>query len=173
MKVALLVAPKDFRDESVSNLMMMLSKWGIDYAVTSYTTKDCVGYHGAVYRPSVNAENLRADDFDALVLVDGKGIDSSRLYDFRPLLDKVKVFSDRQKVIAAIDNSIKIISRANIIQNTKIAMPKDEEARRLALLYHAIASKSEVESDKNIVTLSNPDKILDFADALIRKLGAR
>jgi putative intracellular protease/amidase len=173
MKIAMLIAPKNFKDESVSKAKLMLEKWGIAVTITSYSTHDCVGYHGAVYKPDLNAGRLNANDFDALLLIDGIGVDDYKLYDFRQLLDVVKLFQMKSKPIAAINNAIKIVARANIITNVKVAMPKDEESRRLITLYHGIAAKGEIEDDKNILTLSNPDKILDFADLIITKLGAK
>lgn len=173
MKVAMLIAPKDFKDESVSHTKAMLEKWGISVTITSYSTHDCVGYHGAVYKPDINAAHVKPDDFDAIVLVDGKGVDDYKLYDFRPLLDTVKLFQMRSKPIAAINNAIKIVARANIISSVKVAAPKDEETRRLIALYHGIPSRNEIEDDKGIMTLSNPDKIYDFADLLVAKLGAK
>ncbi len=169
----MLIPPKDFKDESVSKAKLMFEKWGISVTITSYSTHDCIGYHGAVYRPDMNAARIDPNDFDALLLVDGKGVDDYKLYDFRPLLDTVKLFQMKNKPIAAVNNAIKIVARANIISNVKIAMPKDEESRRLIILYHGAQSKNEMEDDKNIMTLSNPDKIYDFADMIVGKLGAK
>lgn len=173
MKIAMLIAPKDFKDESVSKAKLTLEKWGIEVTITSYSTHDCVGYHGAVYKPDINAGRLDPNNYDALLLVDGNGVDEYKLYDFRQLLDTVKLFQMKNKPIAAINNAIKIVARANIINNVKIAMPKDEESRRLITLYHGNPSKNEIEDDKNILTLSNPDRIMDFADLIVGKLGAK
>jgi putative intracellular protease/amidase len=173
MKVALLVAPKDFKDESVAQLKLMLGKWDVQAVITSYSTHDCVGYHGAVYAPQINSARITPDEFDALVLIDGKGVDSYKLYDFRPLLDTVKLFSMRNKMIASIGNATKIVARANVVSNVKVAMPSDDDARRLIILYHGTPSKEDVEYDKGILTLSNNDKILPFADLMLQKLGAK
>jgi hypothetical protein len=173
MKVAILVSPKDFKDESLSNLRMMLDKWGVESVLTSYSTHELVGYHGAVYNADINAAKITPYDFDAIILIDGKGVDEYKLYDFRQLLDTIKLFSMQKKMIAAIGNSIKIIARANIIAGVKIAMPKDEDTQRLIILYHGTPSKEELEFDKGILTLGNDDKILNFSDLLLKKLGAK
>ncbi len=173
MRIALLLAPKNFKDESVSKAKLMLEKWDIEVVITSYSTHDLVGLHGAVYKPMINAAKINADDFDAIILVDGKGVDEYKLYDFRPLLDTVKMFQMKKKPIAAIGNAIKIVARANIIQNTKIAMPRDDDTQRLIMLYHGTPSKSEMDDDKGILTLSNPDKVYDFTDMLLAKIGAK
>ena len=51
MRVAIFLPPKDFRDETVSMIKLILEKWKVDGVITSYTTKECVGRHGAVYKP--------------------------------------------------------------------------------------------------------------------------
>jgi putative intracellular protease/amidase len=173
MKVAILIPPKDFKDESVSQAKLMLEKWDVEPVITSYSTKECVGYHGAVYKPQINANRISASDFDGIILIDGNGVDSYKLYDFRPLLDLVKLFSDKNKPVCAINNSIKILARANIIQNLKVAMPKDEESRRLVILYRGVPSNNDMETEKNIMTLNNSELVEDFMDALLDKLGAR
>ncbi len=173
MRAAILVPPKDFKDESVSNLRTMLGKWGIECVLTSYSTSELVGYHGAVYNVELNSAKISPDEFDVLILVDGKGVDEYRLYDFRQLLDLVKLFSMRKKLVAGIGNSLKIIARANIISGVKIAPVKDEDTRRLVALYHGIESKEDPEFDKGILTLGSNDKILVFIDILLRRLGAK
>ena len=139
----------------------------------SYSTHELVGYHGAVYNADINAAKITPYDFDAIILVDGKGVDEYKLYDFRQLLDTIKLFSIQKKMIAAIGNSIKIIARANIISNVKIAMPKDEDTKRLVILYHGIPSKEDPQFDNNILTLGDDDKIMSFSDLLLKKLGAK
>lgn len=173
MRAAILVPPKDFKDESVSSLRNMLGKWGVECVLTSYSTSELVGYHGAVYNVELNSAKINPDEFDALILVDGKGVDEYRLYDFRQLLDLVKLFSMKKKIVAAIGNSMKIIARANIISGVKMAHVNDEDASRLVALYHGLESKEDPEFDKGILTLGNNDKTLAFIDLLLRKLGAK
>jgi putative intracellular protease/amidase len=173
MKVALLVSPKDFKDESVSKLKLMLEKWNINVVVTTYSARECVGYHGAVYRIDTDASTILPEDYDALILIDGKGVDTYKLYDFRPLLDMIKLFYIRGKIIGAIENSIKELSRANVISGVKISAPKDTETMRLVQLYHGSPSKNPVEFDKNLLTIGDNGNTLDFADALLEKLGVK
>ncbi|MDE1851419.1 MAG: DJ-1/PfpI family protein [Candidatus Micrarchaeota archaeon] len=173
MKVALLVAPKQFRDESVSHSMPMLQKWGASPTIVSYSTKDCVGYRGAVYKVGLNAGRMHPDDFDAIVLVDGPGIDTYKLYDFRPLLDMVKLFFDKGKPIAVMGNAVKIVARANIINGIKISAPKDEESKRLVLLYRGIESEKPLEHDRNIISLSDDSMVEQMTGVLLEKLGAK
>ena len=173
MKVALLIPPNNFKDESLSRLKSELDKWGVQAVVASYSTRSCTGYHGAVVRPQLNAASINADEFDGIVLIDGPGVDLYKLHDFRPLLDTLMSFSSRKKIIAAISNSIKVLARANIIVNIKLAVPRDEETVRLVALYRGLPSGKPIEAETNIITVGNPDNIGLLADALLEKLGAK
>lgn len=173
MRVAIVIAPQDFKDETVSKLKGYLGKWGIETVIASYSSKECVGYHGAVYKPDVNISRLTPYEYDALVLADGAGVDTYKLYDVRQLLDIVRVFKSEGKLIAGVNNAIKVIARSNIIADTKIAVPKDKETERLVILFKGIASAEDMESDKNILTLSNSDRTDEFVDMLIEKLEAK
>jgi len=173
VKVAIFVPPKDFRDETLSMLKLILEKWNVEKVITSYTTKECVGKHGAVYKPDMNTAKIDPSGFDSILLVDGEGVEAYKLYDFRPLLDLVKRFYDSKKIVGAIGNAIKIIARANIIMNTKISAPVDEEMQRLMRIYYGINSPMEVEFDKNILTARNPENAEAFAQLLLEKLGVK
>lgn len=173
MKVAVLIAPKNFKDESVSRAKTMLEKWGVEPVISSYSTHDCVGYHGATYPVGLNAAKVRSDDFDALLLMDGPGVDSYKLYDFRTLLDLVKAFSMKGKPVAAIGNAVKIVARANVINGVKVSVPNDRESMRLAVLFKGVVSEKPMESDKNIMTLSNSDGVEQFLGMMLEKMGAK
>ncbi|MGC8710251.1 MAG: DJ-1/PfpI family protein [Candidatus Micrarchaeia archaeon] len=170
MKIAIVIPPKDFRDESISVIKLILEKWGIQDVITSYTAKECVGKHGAVYKPAINTVKVTPQEFDGIILIDGEGIESYRLYDFRPLLDLVRDFSAEKKVIAGIGNAVKIIARANVIADAKISAQTDEESQRLIRIYHGINSEEAVEFDKNILTARNAEDAEAFAQMLVKKL---
>ncbi|MGC9010965.1 MAG: DJ-1/PfpI family protein [Candidatus Micrarchaeia archaeon] len=173
VRVAIFVPPKDFRDETLSMVKLILEKWKVDGIITSYTTKECIGKHGAVYKPAINTAKVDPAEFDGIVLIDGDGVESYKLYDFRPLLDLVKRFYESKKIVGAIGNAIKIIARANIILDTKISAPIDEETQRLMRIYYGLNSPMEVEADKNIITARNPENADAFAQILLEKLGVK
>ena len=175
MKVALLIPPKDFKDESVSEAKKELEKWHVEAVIACYTNGECVGYHGAAYKTGINAAMLNPEDFDALVLIDGVGVDSYKLYDFRPLLETVRLFASSKKIVAGIGNAVKIIARANVISDARVAHPNIEDVNRLVRLYKGVDSRNYIEFDKNILTLSTPDaeKVNEFTAMLVEKLGVK
>ncbi len=173
MQVAIIIPQRGFKDESLAVAKALFSKWHIDPIIASYYSGECLGYHGAVVRPDQNAAVIRSSDFDAILLIDGPGVDQYKMYDFRPLLDLVKLFHTNNKMVAGIGNSVKIISRANIIADTKVALPADEDTKRLAILYRGTLTKNYLESDRNILTLSNPDKAEELVNRMLENLGVK
>ncbi len=173
MKVAVIIPPKDFKDETLSMTRLLLDKWEVKPVISSYTSNPCTGTHGAVVTPEVNAAKLDVQEYSALLLIDGAGVESYKLYDFRPLLDLIKNFNASGKVVGAIGNSIKVLSRANIVTDTKISAPQDEESQRLVRLYKGINSQSAVEIDKNVVTARNSDSAETFVSTILDAIGAK
>ncbi|MGC8538594.1 MAG: DJ-1/PfpI family protein [Candidatus Micrarchaeia archaeon] len=173
MKAVIIIPPKDFKDETLSAALDMLQKWGITPTIASYTSGECVGYHGAVYKPDINAARIKAEDYNMLILVDGTGIESYKLYDFRPLLDLVHEFSYQKRLIVAISNAAKILARSNIIANIKLSIPGDDETNRLVRLYKGIVSDNEIEFDNNIMTVAKSDDARQAFAVLIEKLGLK
>jgi hypothetical protein len=172
MRVAILIAPAGFRDETVSITKKILEKWGVETIITSYTSKNCMGNHGAVYKP-FNTSQLIPLDYDGIILADGPGVEQFKLYDLRQLHDLLMMFIQSNKLVAGVGNAIKIIARTNMIQNMKIANTKDQDTNHLVKLFKGVITNSALESDKNIVTLGDSELIYEFADTIVSKLGIK
>ena len=171
MRFLVFIAPNNYRDETVSLLKVFFERWKVDYDITSYSKKECIGAHGAVCKPSVNTNTVSAANYDGIVLVDGSGIDEYKLYEYRPLLDLLLQFNSQNKIIGAVNNSIKIVARANIINGKKVALPQDEETKRAVLLFHGIPTDSNVEISGNIVTMKG-SMLEGPVQELLQKAGA-
>ncbi len=168
MKIAILIAPQDFKDETLSHLQLLFEKKDVESQIASLTLKQCTGYHGAVIKPQIEAKALEPGAFDVLLIADGPGVDSLKLYDYRPLLDLIKAFHDGNKKIAGIGNGIKAVARANIIKDAKIAKT-DAETEKLVRLYRGKPTEEFVVSDKNVITATGVDNIPDFVSSLVQE----
>ena len=173
MRVALVIAPRGFKDESVAAARELFKKWGIETVIASFTSGECTGYHGATCKPDMNVGRIDAAQFDAILLIDGPGVDQYKLYDVRPLLDIVKIFSNNKKLIAGMNNAVKIIARANVIANTRLAVPEEDDAVRLVELYKGLPSNKPIEFDNNVLTTNDPSQAYQFMDLLLEKLGSK
>ncbi len=171
MRFLVFIAPNNFRDETVSMLKMFFDKWGIRYQLTSYSTKDCIGNHGAVYKPDINTNKARVSDYDGIVIADGPGLDEYKIYEYRPFLDMLLQFNQSGKIVGAINNAIRIAARANIITNKKVATPKDPESLRQVQLFHGVPTDKDIEIANNLITISS-DNLEQPMQELLQQLGA-
>jgi len=165
------ITPHEFRDESLSTVRLFLDKWDVGYSISSYSNKDCVGSHGAICKPDINTGRARAEDFDGAVLIDGKGIDAYKIYDFRPLLDLMLRFNEMKKPIIAIENSVMIPARANIIKGRKISAPDDQEAKRTVALFHGLLSENNLEISENIISIRDHRDLEMPMQTILKHLG--
>jgi putative intracellular protease/amidase len=172
MRFVIFIPPKDFKDETLSALKLVFDRWGVRYSVASYTSNECMGYHGAVCRPDMSAHKIDVNDFDGIVLVDGPGIEEMRLYEYRPLLDVLLIFNQKGKYVGGISNAIKIIARANIVKDKKVVLPRDEEGRRLVLLFHGVPSEKSLELSSNIFTIRDSVGLEGPLQELLQQFGA-
>ncbi|MGD0728497.1 MAG: DJ-1/PfpI family protein [Candidatus Micrarchaeaceae archaeon] len=173
MKFLIFIPPKDFRDESLSLVKLFFDKWGIRYDITSYTSNECIGTHGAAVRPDIHTSKVNSNYYDGIVLIDGKGIEDYKLFDYRPLLDIMYIFNESHKQIISISNSIKIPARANIVRGKKISTDmSDPESRRLILLFHGELSDNAYEMAGNLISIRNGTDIEETMPQILEHIGA-
>jgi putative intracellular protease/amidase len=165
-----LIPPKDFKDESLDMVTLFLNKWGIKFMITSYTSNECKGIHGATVRPDLNASRAYTEEYDGIVLIDGHGVDDYKMYDYRPLLDMMLRFNDKKKPIVAINNAVKIPARANIVKGLKISTD-DQEAKRLVILFHGTPSEKSYEISSNIITVRKSEDLEEALQKILDQIG--
>jgi hypothetical protein len=169
MRFAVFVPSKDFKDESLNIVKLILSKSGIQYSIASYS-RACVGSHGAFCRSDINPSNVVPSEYDGFVIIDGPGIDESAAYDYRPLLDTVTAMNSARKYIVIIGNAIKIPARANIIKGKKVTVP-DIDSKRFVVLFYGIPSASGIEISGNLITAKDSKSLEAGAEQIMNVLG--
>ncbi len=129
MKFLIFIPPNDFRDESVSTFKMFFDRWSIESQISSYSTKECQGAHGAIYKPDINTNRAEPRNYDGIVLIDGPGIETYKLYEFRPFFDVLAKFNASKKYIFAVANAQRVLAKANLVKGKKMAAPEDQETQ--------------------------------------------
>jgi len=173
MKFVVLISPRDFSDETISMIKLLFDRWGVRYDIASYTKGECVGSHGAVYKPDINAGKISTSDYDGIILIDGEGINSYKLHEFRPLLDLLSLFDDKKKRICAINNAIKVVAKANIIKGKRISTPRDEEVVRLVTLFRGLPSENQIEIADNLITIKDHRNLEESIGSFLDYIKAR
>ena len=169
MRFAVFVPTKDFRDESLNIVKLILTKSGARYDIAAYGGA-CIGSHGAFCKTDVNPSEVTPDKYDGIVLIDGIGIDATAAYDYRPMLDLVSAMNGAGKRIIGIGNAIKIPARANVIKGKKIVVP-DQESRRFIVLFYGVPSASGIEISDNLITVRDSRALEANAESIMDILG--
>ena len=164
------IPPKEFRDESISLIKLFFDKWDVKYDITSYTSNICTGTHGATYTPDIHTGKVAWEEYDGIVLIDGAGVESYKLYDYRPLLDLLLRFNNAKKFIVGIDNAVKIPARANIVKDRPVATD-DKETIRLVKLFHGVPSANVLELSGNLITIKKASDVEDSMPKVLEHIG--
>jgi putative intracellular protease/amidase len=169
MRLALFLPQRNFRDETVSMVRMIMGKWGVNCDIVSYGAR-CVGSHGAVYPSAARPTNDLPLSYDGIILADGDGIEEQKIYDYRPLLDIITGFNERKKPIISIGNATKILARANIIKGRRVSVG-DVETKRLVTLFYGMPSQNGAEASENLVTIRDSKSVEVSAEQVLQHIG--
>ena len=173
MKFLIFIPPNDFRDESLSTVRMFFDRWSVGYQITSYSAKNCTGMHGASCMPDINTNKVDVSGYDGIIFIDGTGVDSYKLQEFRPLLDIVMKFNNGKKYIGAVGNSVTVLAKANIIKGKKMAVPEDENVKKVVQLFHGVLSGKSMEIDGNIITVKDANTLEESLNPILEHLGVK
>lgn len=137
--------------------------------VGSSNVKSYTGKAGTTIPVQAGAEEVAADDFDALIIPGGYAPDLMRRYP--TMIKLVKDFHAAGKVVAAICHAGWMLASADILQGrtvTSFFAIKDD-------LTHAGATwvDQEVVVDGNLITSRKPDDLPAFMRAVIEAVRAR
>jgi len=166
MKILMVVAQKDFRDEEFFEPRDIFVKKGIEVEVASQELALAKGRLGGTVMPDLTIDEAEVGDFSAIVLVGGRGaevyLDDERVHDL------ARSFFDAGKIVAAICFAPAILSRAGLLSGVKATCTPDEEETLAA--GGAEYTGAPVEADGKIVTGSGPDAAGRFGEKIVELL---
>ncbi|HEX9917222.1 MAG TPA: DJ-1/PfpI family protein [candidate division Zixibacteria bacterium] len=166
-KVVMIIAPKDFRDEELLEPMTILLGKGAEVAVASSSLDTSVGMLGAKMKPEILVSNIKAKDWDAIVLVGGQG--AREYWNDKVLHTILKDAVKEDKIIGAICIAPVTLANTGILKGKK------------ATVYEGVADKlkskgasytgSDVQEDGKLITANGPKAAGRFAEVLVEALG--
>lgn len=165
---AVFVPNKDFKDETLSLVKLLLNKWDVEYKTIGYS-KAAIGMHGALCRIDMQPSEVTSD-YRGIIFIDGKGIDESKVYDYRPLLETIIRLNDAKRPIMAVGNAVKIPARANIIKGKKLVVC-DQDSKSMVSLFYGTPSNNSIEISGNIITAKDSRAVEDNAEIILQNLG--
>ena len=165
MKIAMVIAFKDFRDEEYFETKEILEKAGFETSVFSNKKGIAIGKFGGEVPIKKTLEDLNVSQFDGLLIVGGSGaieyLDNPEIYF---LINEAK---NQKKIISAICIAPLILAKAGILKGKKATVFNSESAlkefKKQEVKY--VSEKSVV--DGKIVTADGPSSIVEFCKNII------
>jgi len=166
MKVLMVVAQKDFRDEEFFEPRDVLIKNGVEVKVASQKKDLARGRLGGTVMPDMTLEEVDVGNFAAVVFVGGPG---AAVYFDDPVAHKLaRDFHGAGKWVAAICAAPSILANAGLVRGKRATCTAGEEENLKAK--GADFTGAMVELDGKILTASGPEAARAFGKKLAELL---
>lgn len=162
MNIAMIIAKDGFRDEEYSQPKEIFINAGFKVDTFSSSLGTAKGMLGMTTKVDKLIDELKVDDYDAIVFVGGVG--SSEYWD-NPVAHKIaREATAKNKVLAAICIAPVTLAKAGVLKGKKATVYPSEENQLKQL--GANYTKKDVEVDGNIVTASGPYAARQFGEKI-------
>ena len=160
----LMIATDGFEDSELLKPLQMLRDRGAQVTLASLKKEEIKGDNGATFMPDAEVEDVRAEDFDALLLPGGtKNPDALRMEE--RVVGMIRQFAEAGKPVAAICHGPWLLVEADVIRGrTVTGWPSIRTDLRNA---GGEVVDREVAVDGNIVTSRMPEDIPAFTRAFV------
>lgn len=169
-KVVMVIAPEQFRDEELLTPKRILAEQGASITVASTRQGEAKGMLGAVVTPDALVNSLKAQEYDAIIVVGGMG-SPEHLWDDTHLHALLKTMSGQNKVISAICLSGAVLARAGLLNGKKATVWPMPESLKVLKDGKANYIEQPVVQDGRIITANGPEAAQDFGNAIARELS--
>jgi protease I len=169
-KRALLIVPSvNFQDAELFETKTALDNVGVQTVIASSRKGILKGSLGGQIEASVLINQIKLDDFDAVIFIGGPG--AAEYVTNVVALDIARQAVQKRKIVAAISTAPSILANAGVLPGVRATGFLGE--RDLLIKSGAIYTGLPVEQDKSIITANEPVAALQFgraiADAIVGK----
>jgi len=158
-RILFILPPRKFRDEEYERPRTLLDAWGASITVASLSLSPVTGMLGGVVHPDVLLQDVRAADFDAVLLVGGTG--SSAYWHNPTVHNLLKDINRSGGTIGAICLAPVTLANAGLLEGR--AATAYRSAGGFLTWRGARYTGKPVERAGNIVTASGPEAAEEFA----------
>jgi SagB-type dehydrogenase family enzyme len=165
-KAVLIVPPVQFSDNELFDTERILTEAGVTPVVASSKIGTLKGVFGGIGASEITIDNLRIEDYDAVVFIGGPG---DAEYFGNPTVIKIaKQASAANKIIGAISSAPIILANAGILRGVRATgLPQQREQMKKA---GAQYTGSAIERDGLIITANDSSVAVQFARAIVTVL---
>jgi protease I len=171
MKVAMIIAFTDFKDEEYFVPKQVLEGAGIEVITVSNAKGIAQGTDGGEAPVNLSLEELKVEDFDGLVFVGGPGclknLDNQTSYQI------VQEVVNQNKVLGAICISPVILAKAGVLQAKQATVSSSDLDRSAIKTLQENGANYQVQDmvvDGKIITASGPPAAQKFGQAIVEAL---
>ena len=164
-----ILAEQDFEDVELMEPLKAMKEAGAQiFIVGSGSQTSYQGKRGKItIKVDIDADKVRAEDFDAVIIPGGYAPDKMRLH--QPMIDLVRKAHDLGKVIAAVCHGPQLLISAGIVSGRRLtSWPSVAIDLKNA---GAIWVDEPLVKDGNIITSRRPSDLPVFNRAIIQALG--
>lgn len=164
-KIVILMA-NGFEETEAIATADVLARLGFELCLASLKSKNVTGAHGITIQADCLINDIKLDDFDALVLPGGMP-GAINLRENSTVIELVKNAKNTDKVIAAICAAPIVLAQAGIIAGKQVTCyPGFEEQ-----LSSALCTGTRCEQDGNIITARGVGASFEFGAKIAQALG--
>lgn len=165
-KAVLIIAHSNFRDEELAEPEKIFEDAGVEVTIASSSLDPATGMLGATVEPDILVNDVKVDDYDAIVFVGGAG--SQEYWDSAIAHKIAKATVESGKILGAICIAPVTLARAGVLDGKKATVWKSEGE---ALTEHgAQYTGASVEVDGSVITADGPKSAKAFGEKLVEAL---
>lgn len=168
VKVLMVVAPKNFRDEEAFEPKKVLEEKGFEVEITSKGVTEAQGMLGGRLGVDKDLGQVNVDDYEAVVFIGGTG--ASVYFNDQPALSLAKQAVQKEKVVGAICIAPSILANAGILEGKRVtSFPSEAENLKSK---GAEYTGEGVTVDGKLVTAQGPNYATEFGKKIVETLSA-
>lgn len=171
MRLLVVIAPDQFRDEELFEPVALFRRKGIEYDIASVRRGTCRGMLGGSAEATLSLAEAAPEHYDGIVVVGGIG--SERYLWSNPELHALlRRFQADGKVVAAICLSPVALGKAGVLKGKRATVFRTPASVSELKACGALLAEGDVVADGTVVTANGPSAARRFAEEIVKRLGA-
>lgn len=167
-RVVMIIAPQNFRDEELIQTREEIERAGGQVTLASVTTDIATGMFGANAKPDITLDQVRVDDFDAVVFVGGSG--SEIYFDHGTAQNIAREAFAKNKLLTAICIAPSILAKANLLSGKRATVWAGDKYINILRSMGADYTGESVTQDGRIITANGPEAAREFGRTIVNNL---
>ena len=168
--ILFIIPQYNFIDDEYSIPKVILSRAGYTVEVASSSTREvALGADILKVRPNLTIDQINVDQYDALIMVGGYL--SKKFYENQALIDKVKEFNSKGKLIGAMDNMPYYLALWGLLKDVKVTVHPSLAKNLIKMGINYI--EKDIVIDKNFITVNTYKYSDAFGNEIVEALKKR